>query len=258
MIKNRGSVSIEASIAFPLFLFVMLFFIYIGSIYTARAVIYEGCIETSEYMAEYAYLKDSVDLDSVVLDAATAKVRFAKYADSNALLDKFIIGGKAGVSFLGSSFPDDDGFIDLKVTYYIGLDIPLFRKYRMKCTENIKQKAYIGRTAPAEETDEKADSAYVYVAENGVVYHTNRSCTYIQPDIISADLSGSIKKSYKKCRYCGGTLSSDYTGEVYITSDGECYHSSKSCSRLKRTVSRRKLSEVNLPACSKCGGTVNE
>ena len=36
MNDNKGSVSIEASLVLPLFLFVMLFFIYVGNVYTVN------------------------------------------------------------------------------------------------------------------------------------------------------------------------------------------------------------------------------
>ena len=53
---------------------------------------------------------------------------------------------------------------------------------------------------------------------------------------------------YDKCKYCSPPTNS----VVFTTEEGECYHTSISCSRLKRTVSRKKLSEVDLPPCSKC------
>ena len=56
--NNKGSSTLEASIVLPLFLFFLLFFIYISNIYTVKGVIYEGAVETAEYMAEYAYLTD--------------------------------------------------------------------------------------------------------------------------------------------------------------------------------------------------------
>ena len=52
--NNKGAVSIEAAVAFPLFLFTMLALIFMTEIYTVKGVVYEGVIETAEYMAEYS------------------------------------------------------------------------------------------------------------------------------------------------------------------------------------------------------------
>ena len=246
-IDNKGSVSIEAAVAFPLFLFVMLFFICLSNVYTVKAAIYEGAVETSEYMAEYAYLTDSIE-EMGATSYPMAKLKFDEYLDSKSLVEKYVVGGVSGVSFLGSSFPDEDGYIEMEVTYFIHIDIPIIGSFKKKCNEHIKQKAYLGRDGYLGEDEDSEAEEYVYVAQNGIVYHKSRSCTYLMPQIIPSTKEGA--SGYRECEYCGknsGNL-------VYITLEGECYHSVRNCSRLKRTVERKKLSEVSLPPCSKCSG----
>lgn len=244
--NNRGAVSIEAAIAYPIFLFTMLAMIYMGEIYTVRGVVYEGAVETAEYMAEYAYLTDCFE-DAQVMNLPMALLRFREYVDDETLLDRFVVGGCNGVSFLGSSFPDDDGYIDMHITYYVRINAPIVGAYKHKITEHIKQKAYLGDGSRESSDGEESEDEYVYVAENGVVYHRTRSCTYLLPDVKTSSIESAKNNGYKACKYCGGG-----DGVVYITTDGECYHSSTACSRLRRTVSRQKLSEVSLPPCSKC------
>ena len=249
-IDDRGSVSIEAAIGFPLFLFVMLFFIYLSNIFTVKAAIYEGAVETTEYMAEYAYLTDSFPSVGVA-DYPMAKLRFDEYVDSKPLIEKYVVGGVSGVSFLGSSFPDEDGYIEMEITYSIHVDIPIIGSFNRMCREHIKQKAYLGRNGYIGEEEDGEENEYVYVAKNGVVYHKSRSCTYLMPKIRAVMREGA--DGYRACEYCGKNA-----GEiVYVTSEGECYHSIRNCSRLKRTVERKKLSEVSLPPCSKCTGKGN-
>ena len=60
-IRNRGSASIEASIAVILLVLVSLFFFRICELRTVDSVIYEAAAETAEYMAEYSYLNMSPD-----------------------------------------------------------------------------------------------------------------------------------------------------------------------------------------------------
>ena len=245
--NNKGSISVEAAIAFPLFLFVMLFFIYLSNIYTVKAAIYEGAVETTEYMAEFAYLTDSFE-EVGIIDYPMVYLRFDEYLDSKALVEKYVVGGVSGISFLGSSFPDDEGYIELEVTYSVHIDVPIIGAFEQECSEHIKHKAYLGRDGYLGEEEDGEKEEYVFVAENGVVYHKSRSCTYLLPQVIPSTKEGADK--YRACEYCGA----DAGGLVYITLEGECYHSRRNCSRLKRTVERKKLSEVSLPPCSKCSG----
>ena len=246
--NNKGVVSIEAAISFPLFLFTMLALILITETHTVRGIVYEGAVETAEYMAEYAYLTDSFE-EASAMDYPMAMLRFREYVDSDALLDKYVVGGVSGVSFFDSRFPDDEGYIDLYITYYIHINAPFIGAFKHKVKEHIRQKAYLGADFKDEEEEGDENDRYVYVAENGVVYHDTRNCTYLMPSISSDTLSSAEASGYDKCKYC-----SPPTGSVvFVTEEGECYHTSISCSRLKRTVSRRKLKEVNLPPCSKCG-----
>lgn len=94
----------------------------------------------------------------------------------------------------------------------------------------------------------------VYVAENGTVYHLSRSCTHLDLNIRPIDSSqiGDVRNAgggkYKPCELCGGG-----SGTVYITNEGDRYHSSLTCSGLKRTIYEMRLSEVgNRRLCSRC------
>ena len=253
MTNNKGSVSVEAAISFPIFLFTMLFFVYVCQIYRAKATIYEGCIETADYMAQYSYLSEQIAGEkNLITEAAAAGmllIRFREYVDDKALLEKYVVGGESGVCFVGSSLPDDHGYIDLQITYLVHVNIPLLGSHSHLCREHIRQRAYLGYREPEEDINEDEDNRYVFVAKNGVVYHTSRSCTYLMPDIHSSSKTSAESSGYTPCEYCGASAE----GTVYITTDGDRYHSVRNCSRLKRTVFRKKKSEVELPPCSKCG-----
>ena len=252
MRDNKGSLTVEASITVPVFLFAMLAIIYMCNALAVKGIIYEASVETSEYMAEYAYLSDrfeTAELASPVMAAA----KFRDYLDDTELVDRFVTGGSMGITFLGSSFPDSEGNIRLRVTYRLGINAPMFGSFSKLCSFEIRQKAYLGYDLKNIEEKDDEDDVYVYLADNSAVYHLSRSCTYIHYDIDTVSKDVAVKDHRKKCEYCGRNSGDT----VFVTEYGDRYHSTKSCSRLARNVRRVKKSEVegSYPPCSKCGGS---
>ena len=71
---------------------------------------------------------------------------------------------------------------------------------------------------------------------------------------LSKSANGSLRNVYREkyhpCEICGKKAS----GTVYITTDGNRYHSTLECSGLKRTVHKKELGDVgDLRPCSRCG-----
>ena len=109
------------------------------------------------------------------------------------------------------------------------------------------------------DTEDASGGKSVIVAENGVVYHLDRNCTYLDLSIhaVNADslkykrnLSGS---RYVPCSKCASGLH----GMVYITNQGDAWHSDPHCSGLKRTLTLENEEEAHehgLRPCPRCGG----
>ena len=120
--------------------------------------------------------------------------------------------------------------------------------------EESYRKPWTGRVIKEDENEEGEDE-YVYVSENGTVYHTTESCSHLSLTVsmVSFDELDSLRNEsgskYRPCERCGGE------GEiVFIAKEGDCHHSDRNCSGLKRTYKKVKLTEVNLPPCKRCGG----
>lgn len=99
---------------------------------------------------------------------------------------------------------------------------------------------------------------YVYITDNGRVFHRSRSCSHLKitMSIIDAndirDARNENGERYKKCDYCcrNGT-----TGILFITNQGNKYHTNANCSGLKRSVKTVNIKDVGgRPPCSTCGG----
>ena len=98
----------------------------------------------------------------------------------------------------------------------------------------------------------------MYVPETGVVYHKDYHCTYLEPSlrIVSGESLEALRNAgggkYHACERCMGGAQS--VGSVYITTYGERYHSTLSCSGLKRKIYAVPITEIKgKGACSKCG-----
>lgn len=232
---NSGSASLEASLAVPIFLLAMVYLFQIFQCVLAEALVYEAAAETAEYLAEFSYTE--------LCSLPVAYLKFSGYVDEDDTVERYIKGGTSGVSFLGSIMLDEDDCVVLRVSYET--------KYAGERTFTIRKRAYTGaKTSSGEEGDGQEDDSYVYVTDNQSVYHLSQSCTHLSLSIHTASAMHAREQGYEPCGFCGD----DAGGTVYITDEGDCYHSNRCCSGLKRTIYRKKKSEVTgLGPCSRCG-----
>lgn len=120
-----------------------------------------------------------------------------------------------------------------------------------------RARALTGRDKGADGDSLFDDARYVYVAENGRVYHTSSKCSHICLSIhaVSQGDVGHMRNEnggrYKACEKCVGNGSRAET--LYVTDDGDRFHNSLTCSGLKRTVKMVDINEVQgLGECSGC------
>ena len=128
----------------------------------------------------------------------------------------------------------------------------------ISASQKVPVRSYTGASmVPESATD---GEEYVYLAENGSVYHVKINCTYLHLGIqetnasklqTARNRSGGI---YKPCESCMKKGQAVPGMQLYITPYGDRYHQTKDCSGLRRTVRKVKKSQVGgLPPCSKCG-----
>ncbi len=105
--------------------------------------------------------------------------------------------------------------------------------------------------------EEGVFETYVYITPDGEVYHLNRNCTHLKLSIRTVTMQKARRlknvygQKYRKCELC----KTAFGKMVYITTEGDCYHSERSCSGLKRTVRKIPFRQAgNRRPCSRCGG----
>ncbi|MCM1287852.1 MAG: pilus assembly protein [Clostridium sp.] len=242
--NNKGNTVVEATLILPIFIFGMLALFEFSRCRLAENIVYEAAWEAAEYMAEYGYIAEG--------NLWLAQSRLEKYVDDLWLVDKYIQGGASGVSLTGSCFQTEENDVELAITYKLSCNIPFFDFFSHERSYTLKQHIYCGyEKEQGEEWEEADDEKYVYVTDNMEAYHTTRACTHLSLSISGTTKKQAEKNNFSPCEFCG-----DKCGQtVYITKYGDRYHSGKSCSGLKRTVKRVKLSEVEqIGACQRCGG----
>lgn len=260
----RASVSIEASVAIPVFLFCFLevlsllnyISVYSGVLYAMKATGDPVCI----YGYAYDLVTEEVEEVSLGEKVVTSLMFSEAYLDSQIrqqcdepLYENTIQRGVEGISLLGTYIDREDGDISIVAHYTME---PLIS---IAGTELSVICRYYGRMWTGYALEEcETDKEYVYITDSGSVYHLTESCTYLKLSI-STVAKGALEEArnnsgskYKACDIC---CDAKRQRELYyITSSGTRYHVDLSCSGLKRTTYRVEKSEVEgWSACSRCG-----
>ncbi len=162
----------------------------------------------------------------------------------------------AAIAAAAAGSSEEEQWIDLTVPEYFkpfflpdgltGAVIPVRGRVRV----------WNGRSDGENEAASDTKEEYVYVTDNRSVYHTDSACSHLELSVHGVSESELVRKRntkgsrYKPCEKCCRGGSGAY---VYITDDGDRYHSSPECSGLKRTVKLVPASSVtDLCECQRC------
>ena len=242
----RGSITVEAALAVPIFFFASLCLIYLLEVMTVQISVRSGLSYAGKAIMTEAYPVAIVTpgkIEEYMVDAI-----------GNERLDRSIIeGGSGGIDCSNSRMSAKTGIGNLIAEYKIRLPVPMFYTDGITKKETIRIKTWTGYE---KEFFGNGREETVYITETGLVYHKDYHCTYLDLSIQMV-LRSSIDNlrncdggKYYPCRKCGGGDSS----QVYITDSGNKYHGSLTCSGLKRTVYAVPLSEVvGKGVCVRCG-----
>ena len=262
-VRVNASVSIEASIAIPVFIFCFLEIIsllnylsvYSGVLYALKAV----GEPVSIYGYAYELLTDS-DTELSLGEEVISSLIFSEVYLDNAiqkqcnsqLYENMIKGGAQGISLLGSHVNTRESCISI-IAHYSVEPLVAFAETGLTMTNRYYARLWTGY--PLEEST--VSEEYVYITENGTVYHLTESCTHLKLSISNVrenaleHLRNESGSKYSACPMC--CQDKEQLDVYYITDTGERYHATVSCSGLKRTVYCVDKNEVeDWPVCSRC------
>lgn len=261
----NASVSIEASIAIPVFLFAFLEIIsllnclsvYGGMLYNIKSV--------TDTVSVYAYAYDALSKEteitigervvtSLVFSEGYLESQIQKRCRTN-LYEQTIDGGIEKVSFFGSQINRKNHTISVLAKYetnpiiaFSGIKIPMQHYYYVRMWTGYE----VGR--------ENILDGLVYITKTGHVYHTYRDCSHLVLSIRTIPKE-EVKKArnengewYTNCPMCLEIVEKEERLETfYITLTGNKYHGNLSCSALKRTILTVPLEEVkDRDLCLRC------
>lgn len=242
--KGRGSLTVEAALVLPIFLFAALSIVYMN-----RLILYEEKVQWAlnrvarEASVEYAALGNSYVTNPLYL---TGKMK--QYVKEDGL----------SVSLLRSRFDTENDEWRLVADCRVTVPFPMVAAGWATFTEQVSTRAFTGV-----DTRSKAaggvDDAAVYVTKTGTVYHRRLSCPYLTLSISEVkygDLEyvrGADGGKYYACEACGRGNVFRPEENVFICNYGDRFHTSRACKNIRRSIQEIRISEAGgrLP-CSKC------
>ena len=237
---SRGSVTVEASIAVSLFFFAMLTLSSILELIYIQTNMRNALCSVGKQMAVESYLQPLIFTEQL-------EQRIEEFLDEGWLEVK-------GIDCSRSRRYLTTTIMELVVDYQIEFPILIFRVPILTQSESIRIKGWTGKDGLGLGS---GDEEIVYMTEHGVVYHEDIHCTHLELTIRpigSSEIESYRNASgdkYRACETCGKMILSQKT--VYITEQGNRYHSSLDCKGLKRTVYAVAKKDIyGIGGCSKC------
>lgn len=258
-LKNLdASFTIEATFVLPIFLFCSLMFLTFFHLFYIQNTIQGAILDASRELSQELYKKEKELNPSVYIKKQLDVRKFPVFC---------IKGGKNGISCNQSSINGD--WIDLIVEYKIIFVIPFLGEQTLPMVQRVKIRGFVGlkelrdfiekSTGNTNELDKDMEEKLVYMAQNGVVYHTNRDCSHIKLKIESLFYQGIERKrnaaggKYTSCHICVKNQKLVGNSTIYYAMDGERYHIDLNCGGLKRTIIQVKKDMLqNISLCIRC------
>lgn len=263
----KASLTIEAAIGFPLILFSMIVLMIPLRMMDADRQMQLAAEAVAADVSKYMYginelehgrnvnvegeAGDFMNIKNDVALGAFAAARTKEKVTDNAL---------SIVNFMGSEFMRDNDVITVRLEYSYKLPFSVLGLGTLTQETVASRRAWTGRdgssgAVTAGEPDEGDE--WVYIGRNSTRYHLSASCHYLSNSWSSSIVGSDGKASGKKpCDRCGRAAAPGQT--VYITPNGEKFHTDINCSAMKAYPQIVKKSTVEyMGCCSYCGGHHN-
>ena len=244
LLTSRGSVTIEATIAISIFLIVSIslssFLVMVYGQLSIEEKINNISMETSKAKYFVKYDKEEGEKYKSMTEVGYISARVFSDIHSGKIVE--------GLNPVQSHM--DNGMVDVVLSYNV--KIP-FTSFRWNLTQRARTKDWTG-------VDLTKPNEIVYITKYGTVYHRSKECKHLVIKVNEVSLAtAKLKRNvgghkYSRCSFCVKRNLSDLTS-VFITPDGDRYHSRLDCLGLTRSVIEIDIKDVgDKKPCSSCGG----
>ena len=252
-LTQQGSMTVEAALVFPIFLFVLTAFLYLLVLLRVQTEIGRALTDVGRELSQDAGLTE--EMRSSVLAGIRSSQKIREYLKGRAGTE-VIKQGVNGISVEGSRWSEGDSVLTLQASYQVILPWGVSWFHPIRITQIKVVRGWTGFGKRQGFLGEQGEDV-VYVTDYGTVYHRSLNCRHLKLSIQQTNIEqiGSLRNGnggkYAPCEKCWKNGSQ----VVYITSDGNRYHETLNCSGLVRGIRTILLSETGgLPPCSVCGG----
>lgn len=244
---QKGSITVEAAMVMPLFLFVVLGFLYMMEVIGLIFHVQMTLNDTARQLSTLSYYEENV-CEPVAIQTDFAVNLGTEYIGKSCVYQGVI-------SLMNSEKKDED--LILSADYIIRIPVPFWDIKWMTMHQTVRTRSFVGKTIKDDIKEGEKEKRYVYITENGTVYHESLECSHLKRTLqVVSPGELAIKRNdngacYYPCEYCGDVISD--TDTYYITPDGTRYHSKIDCSGLKRTIQKVEYETVkDWRGCSRC------
>lgn len=271
--KMRAGMTVEAAVALPLFLFFLLNLNCSIEMIRLHGNLQTALWETGHKLAVYGYALGSEEslrtmeseddpwwkeMAGIAFSYTYIKNQIVDYLGESYLETSPLSRGTEGLQFWESKVLQQNDEMEITLTYGVSPWCSLVRVFPFRMANRFHAHIWNGYDVAGNSGEDQENLVTVYVAETGKVYHRDRNCTHLCLSIqeIAAGTQGNYRNEnggrYSECERCRGEAA---TGTLYIAREGDCFHYSRECSGLKRTVYSILLKDAgDYRPCSRCGG----
>lgn len=256
----QGSITAETAIVLPLFLFFCIQLMSLINLMQLHSMLTSALHQEVAKAALWAYAidqacEDGYQTGDTIVENMILKERVVERAGREYLNRSLIKGGSSGIRLLYAQEKSRQDTVDVILAYQVEPIVDIFGFSGFTMANRCRMKAWTGYRAEETGTASEKQEELVYITQTGSVYHKTRNCTHLALSVrpVETDSLGGLRNQdggkYYPCEHCGTGAGST----VFLTDQGNRYHTSLFCSGLKRTVYTVYRSEVGgRGACRRC------
>lgn len=232
----KGSITLESSLVLPFFLFAMLSLISVMDIMRIK-----GCMDVAvaEIGNEIAIESYGEYIDDMFM-TLQIKSKLCTFLKEN-LSEKDFNKVSESITVTELTHIQDKNIMSFKVNYKLRPDSTMPGITAVKLTAGYYGHKWLGYEGGG------TTEPMVFLSKEASVYHLSKECKYLNVTILEISYSNlekyrnNSRKKYKACHFCNNESN---LKKIYITPEGDNYHTVKNCIGLKRFIYTVPLSTV--------------